>query len=204
MTTGDLARVNVMYTDTQRTLTFENVFGFIAKGGSATLSNLGSAFQTALIKNTSGGLLYAMVPVVTCDQLIVRDVNPGTAAEVELDFTAVAGGIVGGDPLPPQSAGVITWRTGFAGRSFRGRTYLPGVSESDSTDGTLSSGYLTRLGTIITQMLAVFGPSGSDTNWQFAVISEVSAGAPRVPPIGTAVTAGVQRPFVQTQRRRAN
>jgi hypothetical protein len=204
MATGDLARVNLLYVDNTRSLTLENVFGFKALGGSATLANLASAFKTAVVKNTSGGLLHLMPPAITSDRLTVVDVSPGTAAEAELDYTAVAGGRSSGDQLPQQSAAVITWRTGLAGRSFRGRTYLPGLGEGDQVDGVLNGTYETDAAAFAAQMLAVFGVGGSDTNWQFVVISEVSSGSPRVPPIGTPVTAAVVRPFIQTQRRRAN
>jgi len=37
-------------------------------------------------------------------------------------------------PLPPQNAICLSWHTGRAGRSYRGRTYLPGIGE-DKVDG---------------------------------------------------------------------
>lgn len=203
MTIGDLARVNLIYGDSGRSLTYENVFGFKAISVGASLTGLSTAFKTALVKNTSGGILSRMNSTISSDQLTVRDVLPGTAAEVTNTYTAVLGGVAS-ESLPPQCAGVITWRTGLSGRSHRGRTFLPGVAESDQSDGILLSGYITAVQAVVTQMLAVFGPAGSDTNWQFVVISEVSAGVPRVPKIGTAITAGVVQPDVQSQRRRNN
>jgi hypothetical protein len=44
-------------------------------------------------------------------------------------------GLATGDPLPPDTALVTTFRTGFRGRSFRGRTYWWGGTEANN-DGT--------------------------------------------------------------------
>lgn len=42
----------------------------------------------------------------------------------------------GGNPLPPQLASVISWKTSSAGRSYRGRTYLGNLGQSAmSTSG---------------------------------------------------------------------
>lgn len=203
MAIGDLARVSLVYRNVVRGDQAVNTFGFKAISAGATLTNLSTAFKTALVKNTSGGILYPLSSNAETTSLFVRDVQPGTAAEVENDYPAVLGAIAG-DPLPPQVAAVITWRTGLAGRSFRGRTYLPFIDESTSSDGTVSAPQITRMETVITQMLTVFGPSGSDANWQFVIISEEAAGAPRVPKVGSAVTAGLARPILYTQRRRNN
>jgi hypothetical protein len=203
MAVGDLAEVNVIYLKSDDLTVQENVFGFKALTSGATRSGLATAFKTALVKSTSGGLLNVANGLISSDRLTVSDVKPGTGAEVELDYAAVVGATAG-EALPPQCAQVISWRTSLAGRSFRGRSYLPAPTENVQNAGILNSTQQTALAAIVTQMLAVFGPSGSDGNWQFCVISRVSAGAPRVPPIGTEVTVGVVRTSLQTQRRRNN
>lgn len=58
-------------------------------------------------------------------------------------------GLVVGDILPGQTAGLISLRTAFAGRSFRGRAYIPFPSESDSQpSGVPSAAYMTSLAAI--------------------------------------------------------
>jgi len=55
-------------------------------------------------------------------------------------------GLVAGDPLPKQVCGILTKRTAFAGRTFRGRIYLPFPSETDNAvDSTPTPGYLANL-----------------------------------------------------------
>lgn len=51
--------------------------------------------------------------------------------------TANAGvGTGGAAALPPQVAGLISLRTAFSGRAFRGRIYLPFPGEGDNIDAT--------------------------------------------------------------------
>lgn len=86
--------------------------------------------------------------------LSVRVLNPtGLPAIV----TASAGAGTGGaQVLPRQVSGIITKRTEFAGRSYRGRMYVPFPSEADSdTFGAPNAGYLGALSNIAIQMVSV-------------------------------------------------
>lgn len=200
MAVGDLAEVVVKWNGFPGQVL--NVFGFEAISAGATLVNLGSAFQTALVKNTVGGLLNTVLSGFSVSELQINDVLPGTAAPALTSFPAVSGSAITGEALPPQCSAVLSWRTALAGRSFRGRSYLPGKGEAEQIGGVWSSTQLSALNAIAAQFLAVFGPSGTDLNWQFVVISRVASGAPRVPPIGTPVISGAARSTVFTQRRR--
>lgn len=58
-------------------------------------------------------------------------------------------GAVAGDPLPRQTCGLISLRTGIAGKRNRGRVYIPFPSEADSNATPAPSAtYITRLGTL--------------------------------------------------------
>lgn len=79
-------------------------------------------------------------------------------------LTALGGGA--GVVLPKQVAGLITKRTEFGGRHYRGRMYIPfpGESDNDAT-GVPSANYQTRLQAVAIQMIstltvgaAVFAP----------------------------------------------
>lgn len=203
-TTGDIAELDVLFRNfTTKTIQSECTFGFKAISVGATFANLASAFKTALVKSTSGGLLERMDEDLESGELLVRDVVPGTAATLTSTYTGVQGAI-SGEECPPQSAFLLSWTTALRGKSFRGRTYLPGVGETQQTAGAVAGAAQTALQAVVTQMLAVFGPGGSDTNWQFVIISRFHNKVPRVPPIATPVTAGSVSATVATQRRRAN
>jgi len=197
---GDITQIIVRYlSDTGIKV---NTFGFICVTNVANgLSNLESAFRTAMIKNTSGGLLYAVSSFYSVDSLLVEDVKPGTAASYESSFTAVSGADTG-DPLPPQCASVFSLRTGLKGRSYRGRFFLPATSETNQANGAVIGAYTTKLNTISAQLLAVFGPAGTNGDWRLGVISRYLNKVQRTTPVCTQVTSISIDPVLHTQRRR--
>lgn len=198
---GDIYAVRVQYSGPGGIS--ENGLAFAARqavAGDAQL-DLANAFRTALIKNTSGGLLYGMTTNFSCTTIRVEDVKPGTLATFEQSAAAVAGNDAG-QALPPQNAVVITLYTAVKGRSYRGRIYLPGVSENAWDGSAMVGAILTNYLTIPTQLLAVFGPSGSNANWQLVVVSRYLNKIKRATPVGTAVTSAVVDPIIHTQRRR--
>jgi hypothetical protein len=74
----------------------------------------------------------------------VTHIESTTGAPVGLSSVTVPGGAGAavGDQMPPVTQGLIRWRTGvFAGtREIRGRTFVPGLTEQDSSvNGNLSS-----------------------------------------------------------------
>lgn len=91
-----------------------------------------------------------------------------------------------------QGANVVTVRTGFRGRSRRGRIYLPWVAEDGQSAGTLLSASV----------------SAAQTAWSSFLADMVTAGYPPhvVSPLhGDSVQAVsyTVRPYLKTQRRRA-
>jgi len=50
----------------------------------------------------------------------------------QFSITLQGAGSLAGDCLPTQVAGVYTFKTALAGKSFRGRMYLPATSEADN------------------------------------------------------------------------
>lgn len=120
---------------------------------------------------------------------------------VETVVSSQAGpGLVTGDPLPKQTSGVITLRTGFAGRKFRGRVYVPFPGESDNTgSGFPGGGYLNAL--------IALAP---DFQTEFTVVN--GAGSSVLVPIiwhrrtmtFDAITSTVHRLIWGTQRRRGD
>lgn len=198
---GDVRELDAIYTT--NTGVMENTFGFVCvtNVGGDDLTNLASAFKTAMVKGTSGGLLYVMTPEKSCSKLTVTDVVPGTEASIDYTFPAVVGASAE-DPLPPQCAALYTLRTGTKGRSYRGRLYHPGGGEADQSNGQWAGATVTALQTISTQLLAVFGPAGSNGDWRLAIISRSHNKTKRAVPIATQVTSITVSSTIRTQRRR--
>jgi hypothetical protein len=91
-----------------------------------------------------------------------------------------------GDDLPYQNQGMIRWETGtfLDGRRLRGRTFIPGPTESASTGGAPTSAYLTALNT---PAATYAGSSSNPVVW--------ADHHDRVPPFGATgdITSGAAR-----------
>jgi len=76
----------------------------------------------------------------------VQRINPiPPTTEVYANIQADTGAVAG-DLLPRQSAGLISKRTGLAGRKYRGRVYVPFASEAgNDATGTPANAYLVSL-----------------------------------------------------------
>ncbi len=78
-----------------------------------------------------------------------------------------AGGLAGSPPVPMVAAPVVTWRTGLAGRAFRGRSYIGGMSSTlFNPDGEVTPTGIGILGSWAGELLNftnVNGVGGGDT-----------------------------------------
>jgi len=88
----------------------------------------------------------------------VVDVDSGHLIEVTtIDSAGPYVGTDEGDRLPPQTQGLGRFPTGVyvAGRQLRGRMFLPGVTESNSTDGAPGGGYVSAVTEDLQNLAAV-------------------------------------------------
>lgn len=122
--------------------------------------------------------------------IVGNDGEPG-----EFDSSSSAGvGARGGDLLTPQTQGLIHKRTALAGRSERGRMYIPDMEESQvNNDGLLNGSAIALLQAIAD---AWFGLSASDALILAPQLLHEVVGSP------TPITAMTVETMVATQRRR--
>jgi hypothetical protein len=104
-------------------------------------------------------------------QVITDNTTPRRSYEYTTGFP-VAGGNAGGDELPHQVAMVVTLKTAYAGRSYRGRVYLPALTEAQFTAGLFTAACVTAVNSCFTTLLGHIGSSGTDTDWRLVVWSE--------------------------------
>lgn len=117
-----------------------NVLGVVNAGSvaitQALTNTIGTAIKSALTSSGQGAMLHT---TITLANIGLRDVRTANTAEF-LDTGGAVAGTLAGDLLPPQIAFCITLRTAQAGRSFRGRVYLPGYAEAaNDATGTIST-----------------------------------------------------------------
>lgn len=96
----------------------------------------------------------------------VQRINPiPPTTEVYANVQAQAGAVAG-DLLPRQASGLISKRTGIAGRKYRGRAYIPFPSEAhNEADGTPADAYLVALLALsdVLEVPMVVGTAPNDT-----------------------------------------
>lgn len=115
-----------------------------------------------------------------------------------------AGGHVG-VPLPGQVAGIITLRTFFGGKRYRGRVYVPFPSAAaQNADGTPSTAYLAILDGFGAALIAPFtAGSGGNTTPMEPVLTRVNYVNKQVNSVEMASYEGfLSRGRWGTQRRR--
>lgn len=115
---------------------------------------------------------------VTYQVLAEIELVDNTTGQVEgIETTDVYNGTgqLSTDPLPPTVQGLVRWRTGVYdnGREIRGRTFLPGMCEGNSTDGAPTSGTVGVFNTAAGNLVA-------DANSELVVWSRKGLFAPVV------------------------
>ena len=181
-----------------------NVLAAQNSAGTAVTQALANALGTTIKANfTSSGLAANTCLAVGLGNIGVRDINTPNHVEF-LDVGAAVPGTAAGKLLPPQNALVVTLRTALAGRSYRGRMYIPGSGESSYTStGGPATANLTAAQSFAQSMIAAF----TAANLTFAVWSrprEASGTSPSWGGAITPVTAAVARaqPFGTVRSRR--
>lgn len=192
MAAGDIWRLsaNVLMFDQEQVNVwhFEDTSGATPDAGQSLLN----AFEDAALPSYRA--LFSNQGYV---QLVeARQVTGGSAvAQRSYDTSNGIGLRSGSDTLPLQAAAIITWRTGLAGRSRRGRSYLPSTIEGDiGQAGGIGSTYAGLLADFATDLLTMVTPVSLD-EWQLHVWSPTLS-------VATRVTEFVVRPYLGTQRSR--
>jgi hypothetical protein len=95
-------------------------------GGGLTVDQIAQDMASAL------GLLYTvwMPAVATFRGMTVQKIYPLPPDVAGVSTNPPSNGDETSDPLPKQIAGILSIKTAFAGRRYRGRVYLPFFAES--------------------------------------------------------------------------
>lgn len=137
---------------------------------------------------------------VRCLGVECRDLNTQDSYLVSVAaIPAIVGAIVQG-VLPANVTLAVSFRTPFAGRSFRGRTYWIGLAEGDVSGDFVSAG---RGNGIANACIALMDSVAPSVGAELVVVSRYANGQPRTVGVATPVTSiGLTDFRVDTQRRR--
>jgi len=148
-------------------------FNFKTIGGSWTSSGLNNLCSD-LFTNIWPLLQACMATTFTLTLIEATDRSaPGGAYG---SFTPTTGnlGTKNSDALPASVANVIKWTTGFSGRRYRGRTYVPGFVDADATGSTFVSSVLTQCQNLAAAMLLYVGPGTPSVDFAIASIKDLA------------------------------
>lgn len=170
--------------------------------------DLNAAVTESLVNDVAGyvaGWAQVDLPVVIGEDMVVQSVLAKGMESVETWQAVVTSGFpTPGEvlsPLLPNSiAACVSFRTGFTGRSARGRAFMPGLTEAQVLGNTIDAGWVTNIQTAWNSLRTVL-----DSNFLgggLAVTSFVEAGVPRVAGRQLLVTSIQVDGRVDTQRRR--
>lgn len=141
-----------------------------------------------------------LASTVTLNNVIVTDVNVQNGFQVQHPRIPPE---IGGDPgthMPGNVAIVSSYRTGFSGRSFRGRSYWWGLVNSRISGNDVLAGTITS----IQNWVAEFRTQAALVGFTHVVASFEANGAPRILGVPTPITSFSVDPRIKTQRRRVN
>lgn len=86
--------------------------------------------------------------------------------------------VISAERLPSWLAAVVSERTAFAGKTRRGRFYIGGLFEDETTGNTLNSGYIAWVQAYVDAIMGTFGPSGTSNLYRLVVYSRKLASVP--------------------------
>jgi len=141
-------------------------------------------------------------PLVTAnwqlDQVITQDITieEGTGSVLEVGIVGTNGGSASANNVSTT----ITWLTGLAGKSARGRSFLLPPPTSAVLERSITTGYQTSLQTAAGVLIASLATGANDMQ----VVSYVSGGVPRAAGRKLTVTSSVVHGRVTSQRGRLN
>jgi len=143
-----------------------------------------------------------MLPLLSADytlrEVFARDLttDSGVTASAPQPEGSV-GGQAGGSEAGNVSA-CISFRTGFAGRSFRGRNYIPAIPKSQISQSILNGSWMASCITAYQQLSSETAEGG----WTWVVASRYHNNAPRVEGVTTPVNAVLFTDVVSDSQRR--
>ncbi len=182
----------------------ENVF-HVRISTSPTLSDL-NAIVSAINDWATGTYANHMSNDLHWQQLVVTDLNVPGGIQVTHDMTGEGGGVIDARVKTNQDTFAVSFKTGLAGRSFRGRVYVLAVpsgyyNTANTLDPLNAAAYVTMFNTLKEDLATATYPLG--------VLSRYNKDAVPTPPhkrteglLTDVVTVTAADNIVDSQRRR--
>lgn len=126
----------------------------------ATVAIAESLFTGIKSNFNAGGLTPLLAPTTSFAGVSLRDMRTTNNAKVDSTGAALVG-TAATDALPRQIAACLTVRTAKAGKSYRGRMYVPGFAEiASDASGLMTAPTKTALDAIAAALVNTYAVSG--------------------------------------------
>lgn len=146
-----------------------------------------------------GSMLPLMAQTVELVEVFGRELSVQNGYVASWSQSGTNTGAVTGGSVTNNTALCISFRTGLAGKSYRGRNYVIGTPKSSVTANVVSAAFRDNVESAYNRLPAVVGPY----NWVWVVASRYHNNAPRTEGVTTPVTRAVITDLVvDSQRRR--
>jgi hypothetical protein len=177
----------------------ENVLNFFHIGGPISPALLASGAAVLAAQWASGVMQNLSVSYILREIHAVDLSSASGAIATDTSEAGATGALLDTPGLPGNIAFCVSFRTAFRGRSFRGRTYLCGLTESRVTENLVPLSWANAVIEDFDNLSAAMTTEG----WTLSVVSRFTGGAPRVEGIHTPVSNILFTDLrVDTQRRR--
>lgn len=163
MATGDIWRVAIEGTYDGQSVV--NVYHVRMKSASGEPAGLDDVVRS--LHNAWKDQFHPSLVLTTCRSTMLS--IPPLSEEATFNIT----GTSGTDGLPGVAPFVVSWKTAYAGRSYRGRNYYSGLTEVAATLGVITGAVVTTLQGHVNTWLAQYGDGGSSADYEVGVWSRV-------------------------------
>jgi hypothetical protein len=198
---GNIITMRVWTTQAEQAAVNTFHYLVVAVGGTgANLQTIADAFDTAISADWR-----SLVPSECEYKGAQAYVDQVPLPNFAIGNAHAGGGGAAGVTQARQACGIITWITAFAGRAFRGRSYMPFPPTTDDQSGGIPTNlYLAALSTMAGDLLAfgTAGTGGNTTTMQMVLLHKKNKAGVTPPP--SAITLGFPRPRFATQKRRGS
>jgi hypothetical protein len=154
----------------------------------------------------TGNIAPQMSDQVQLREIVLTSLETATGPQVSFSPPTAETGALSSPVLPSNVAITVSFRTALRGRSFRGRNYFPGLTDSQVSGNTVSSVSVLAIRDAYAALLA--SPVADDGQWvavsRFSGVDPVTGlPIPRVAGVATPITSVVVvDATVDSQRRR--
>jgi hypothetical protein len=175
-----------------------NILHFVRDTGTAAVS-LVSLGEAVISKWTNNIRSHVAIPT-QLESVGVYDLTDPGAGGIDVIPSSGFSGVAAGPPMPGNVTAVISLKTGRRGRSFRGRIYHIGLTETQVEGNTLATGVAAQLQ--IAYQTLVFTTPTTGPAMRLAVLSYYTNSTVRPEGIATPVTGTTVNNEIDSQRRR--